>query len=366
MSFRGAETAEPEAGKATVTAVIVNWNGFADTIKCMEALQGVERPACDLSIVVTDNASLDGSVAAISNSLQRQGYVSAQIAIPPQQAARVSRASKHVSPGPDLPNVTLISSTENFGFAGGNNIGVELSRQDRASDYFWLLNSDTQVDRHALVPLLEKMSRHPRIGVCGSTLLHASDRRTVQAYGGARYSLRTGRAWSAGAGSLFDAAVSDEWAEQRINYVEGAAMFVRAEFLSEIGLMCEDYFLYNEEIDLLHRSRGKFDLGVATKSIVYHKVGASIGTESASQAASRLSTFYQTRSKLLFAARHSPLFFPTVWLALLARGTKYFLSSPNRANAKVIFEVLAGRRAVDPRWFSERHRDAGTLPQAEV
>lgn len=366
MSFRGGEAAESEAGQVTVTAVIVNWNGFADTIKCIEALQGVERPACDLSIVVTDNASLDGSVAAISNSLQCQGYVSHRIAIPPQQAARVSRATKHVSPSPDLPNITLISSTENFGFASGNNIGIKFSRQDRASDYFWLLNSDSQVDRHALVPLLEKMSRYPNIGVCGSTLLHASDRRTVQAYGGARYSLRTGRAWSAGSGSLFDTAVSDEWAEQRINYVAGAAMFVRAEFLSVIGLMCEDYFLYNEEIDLFHRSRGKFDLGVATKSVVYHEVGASIGTEGPSQAASKLSTFYQTRSKLLFAARHSTLFFPTVWLALLARGVKYCFSSPNRANARVIFQVLAGRRSVDPRWFSERQRDAGALPQAEA
>lgn len=347
----------------TVTAIIVNWNGAEDTIACVESLRQISTPGCDLSIVVTDNASSDGSFAVIAQALTRQGYASASLPVPSAIDDRVAHAVRYVTPGDNRPDVTLVAARENFGFAGGNNIGVKMRCADGRSDYFWFLNSDTQVDRSALSALLAKMAREPAVGICGSTLIYASDRSTVQSYGGAHYSFRTGRAWSPGAGCRHDPAITDDWAEQRINYVSGAAMFVRAELLDAVGLMCEDYFLYNEEIDLAVRARGRFSLGVSTRSIVYHKVGASIGTEGAAESASRLSTFYQTRSKLLFAGKHSRRFYPMVWLTLLARAAKFLRVASRRAEAAVIIQVLAGRRSVDPRWFSERRKqDAEARP----
>ncbi len=351
---------------AKVTVVIVNWNGAEDTINCIGSLQRMATGGSDLSIVVTDNASSDDSFATLKAFVKGQGYRSTSLELPAEQAGRISEVAAYVSDDALRPTITLAAAVENGGFAAGNNIGVELGRAVGTPEYFWFLNSDTEVDSGALPFLLDKMARHPDIGMCGSTLVHASDRTTVQAYGGARYSMRTGRAWSAGEGQPYSEAASDEWAEQRINYVSGAAMLVRAELLTQVGLMSEDYFLYNEEIDLSCRSAGKFRLGVATKSIVYHRVGASIGTEGSTQAASRLSTFYQTRSKLLFAARHSRRFYPLVWLTLFARAVKFFRRPSRRAEAKVILGVLAGRRKVDQRWFSERRREASSPGQLEA
>ena len=339
----------------TVTAIIVNWNGAADTIACLESLQQVSRPGCDLSVVITDNASSDGSFAAIGQALTQRGYRAEPLAVPSDLSGRVSRGVRHV-PGDDGPDITLVQTTDNLGFAGGNNVGVAMRAAAGRSDYFWFLNSDTLVDHAALSALLAKMAAEPAVGMCGSTLIHASDRKTVQSYGGSCYSLRTGRAWAPGDGCRYDPGVTDEWAERRINYVSGAAMFVRAAVLDAVGPMCEDYFLYNEEINWAVRTRGRFRLGVATNSIVYHKVGASIGTEGAAASASRLATFYQTRSKLLFAAKHGKRFYPTVWLTLLARAAKFMRVASRRAEAVVILQVLAGRRSVDPLWFAERRQ----------
>lgn len=339
----------------TVTAIIVNWNGAADTIACLESLRQVSTPDCDLSVVVTDNASSDGSFATIGQALTHQGYRAEPLAVPSNLSHRVTRGVRYV-PGYGGPDVTLVEAVDNLGFAGGNNVGVAMRGAAGRSDYFWFLNSDTLVDHAALSVLVAKMAAEPAVGMCGSTLIHASDRTTVQSYGGSCYSLRTGRAWAPGDGCRYDPGVTDEWAERRINYVSGAAMFVRGALLDAVGPMCEDYFLYNEEIDWAVRMRRRFHLGVATGSIVYHKVGASIGTEGSAASASRLATFYQTRSKLMFAAKHSKRFYPTVWLTLLARAAKFMRVASRRAEAAVILQVLAGRRSVDPRWFAERRQ----------
>ena len=128
----------------TVTAIIVNWNGAADTIACLESLQQVSRPGCDLSVVITDNASSDGSFAAIGQALTQRGYRAEPLAVPSDLSGRVSRGVRHV-PGDDGPDITLVQTTDNLGFAGGNNVGVAMRAAAGRSDYFWFLNSDTLV-----------------------------------------------------------------------------------------------------------------------------------------------------------------------------------------------------------------------------
>lgn len=87
-------------------------------------------------------------------------------------------------------------------------------------------------------------------------------------------------------------------------------MLVRREFIETVGLMSEDYFLYYEEIDWITRGAGRFRLGYAPDSIVWHKEGASIGT--AASGGSPLSMYYLYRSRLRFTARHHPRCVPTV------------------------------------------------------
>jgi len=338
-----------------VAVVIVNWNGARDTIDCVRSLQQIETGGARLTIVVTDNDSSDNSIVLLDAFFRSQGSA-CPVAPPPTLADKVRQIVRYGSDDAQA-SLILVAARSNGGFAAGNNIGVDASRLDGSPDFIWFLNSDAEANRNALLPLLSKMADNPDIGMCGSTLIHASDKRTVQSYGGSYYSLRTGRGWSPGAGQSYDPAIPDSWVEDRINYVSGAAMFVRRAMFDQIGPMSEAYFLYNEEIDLSCRAAGRFRLGVATDSVVYHRVGASIGTEGSTTAASRLSTFYQTRSKLLFAARHTRSSYPLVWLTLLARALKFYRAPARRPEARVILQVLRGRRTVDPQWFAERRRE---------
>ena len=90
-------------------------------------------------------------------------------------------------------------------------------------------------------------------------------------------------------------------------------MFVRREFIAAVGFMAEDYFLYWEELDWATRGRPAFTLGYAAKSLVYHKVGASIGT-SDSGAGSPLSEYYMARGRLKYCLRYSRISVPFVLL----------------------------------------------------
>lgn len=337
-----------------VTVVIVNWNGGDDSIACLRSLQALRAEGAVVRVVVVDNASSDGSVSRLTQHLHTHGWRAHPANIPAVESRRVRQLSAFAGAPGSVEQVLVVQALDNYGFAAGNNIGIAAADAHWLSDHYWLLNNDTWVAADALCRLLDKMQAEAQVGICGATVLYADADRHVQSYGGAWYSLRSGRGWSLGMGTIYDPAITDAYAEARINYVSGASMFIRADALRQIGPLCEAYFLYNEEIDLSVRLPAPYRLGVATRSLVYHKVGASIGSEKGNSSGSRLANFFQTRSKLLFAARHTRRYWPLVWLTLLARALKFFRAPGSRPNAWVILAVLLGRRQPDPKWFTER------------
>jgi GT2 family glycosyltransferase len=215
----------------------------------------------------------------------------------------------------------LVQNPSNMGFAGGNNVGVRLALNDVSCSYVWLLNNDTTVNAETLPAAVARMQADPTLGICGATLVYAQDRRTVQALGGAAYSPITGRSRHIGAFSTLDSQLmSDDQVEAGMSYVVGASMLVRREFLENVGLMREDYFLYCEELDWALRARGRYRLGYASESIVFHKEGASIGT--AATGGSPLSCYYLFRNRLRVSARFFPLYLPLVLVFAVIDATK--------------------------------------------
>jgi len=105
-----------------------------------------------------------------------------------------------------------------------------------------------------------------------------------------------------------------------MDYVNGAAMLASRAFLEKIGLMEESYFLYFEELDWAMRAKGRFKLGYARESVIYHKEGSSIGSNADRLKRSLLSDKYLSRSRVLFTKRFLPWAIPSVmiWLSLAA------------------------------------------------
>ena len=275
--------------------VILNWNGKADTLACLESLLASE--GAEFRVIVCDNGSVDGSLEALAG-WGRQRFGPAFRAL--------SRAETGTAAPAPHERFFLIDNAANLGFAGGNNVGLGWALRDPACRHVWLLNNDTEVAGDALAQALARLSANSDLGLCGSTLVYAHDRQTVQAWGGSAYSKWSGRTRHLGAHSALAQLPTDPTpVEAQMACVVGAAMLVRREWLETVGLLGEDYFLYFEEMDwaaraaAATRAEGRFRLGWAPRSIVFHKEGAAIGT--AAGGGSVLSVHYLFRSRVRFA-----------------------------------------------------------------
>ncbi|MDO9073336.1 MAG: glycosyltransferase family 2 protein [Rubrivivax sp.] len=280
------------------TAVVLNWNGWRDTLACVLSLLRAE-PAPG-RIVVCDNGSADDSLP------QLQAALRTALGDAPGAGLRCTDRVGADHTDVRAARLWLVANGANLGYAGGNNVGLRLALRDPACSHVWILNNDTEVAPDALARALAHMAARPEIGLCGSTLVYAHDRQTVQAWGGSAYARWTGRTHHLGAqGRLADVPVDPAAVEARMACVVGAAMLVRREWIEAVGPMTEDYFLYFEEIDWAARAAGRFRLGWAPGSTVFHKEGASIGT--AAGGGSPLSLYFLFRNRLRFSWRfHRP------------------------------------------------------------
>jgi GT2 family glycosyltransferase len=306
-----------------VYVVLLNWNGWRDTVGCLESLLKLDYD--NFGVVICDNGSSDDSVKYLlmwsagdlpvsqdGNPLKRTS--SSQRFAPPR-LQQLTRAQAESSPGLKIEDDwVLIQTGANLGFAGGCNVGLRhvLARGD--ADYVWLLNNDTVVEADALGRMVELANSSPRMGMIGSTLLFYDRPHTVQAFGGGTFSRWRAMTQHIGEGaSIASVGIFAAEAQKKMTYVVGASMLVSRAFIETVGLMQEDYFLYFEELDWAERARRAsppFELGYASSSVVYHRVGASAGTGARSLSSIR----HLSRSRLMFIQRFYP------GLLLLARG----------------------------------------------
>lgn len=320
---RGPDTAVGAGAGPRVYVVVLNWNGWGHTLACLES---VLRSRYDnFRVLLVDNDSGDDSVAAIrawargelaplplnpavaglTGQAPRSGAV-AMRELTRQQAESAERT-------PDTP-LTLIRTDRNLGFAGGNNVALRHALAQGDADYVWLLNNDTVVAPDALGCMVRHMRVRPEAGLCGSTLIYYDEPDRVQALGGGIYNPWFGTQRHIGGNSPVVAPIDAAAVERDMAYVVGASMLVSRAWLTDVGLLCEDYFLYFEELDWAVRGRGRYALTFAPDSRVYHKEGRSIGRPAVTASAD----YFALRSRLLFTAKCMRWALPTVWLSYFA------------------------------------------------
>ena len=215
-----------------VSCVVLNWNGWRDTVECLDALRESTYPR--LTVIVVDNGSTDDSVARIR--------------------------SAH-------PGILVLESGKNLGFAGGNNIGIRHALAQNA-ECIWLLNNDTEPAPDALSALVAKLLTDERIGAVASICYYADAPATVEAWAGARVNL-----W-VGYGRNSTQPQPDDW----FHSLHGASMLIASEAIADAGLLDEGFFLYWEDTEFCLRLRKKgWRLAAAADSRVLHKVNASTG-----------------------------------------------------------------------------------------
>ena len=300
--------------------VLVNYKGSADTLECLESLLRSDIP---IRVVVVDNASGDGSVERIVDwasgkqpweapESQLAHLTSPPLEKPVPMAVLTGEDALVRAPGEE--RVALIEAGGNLGFAGGNNLGIRYLMQDPAIEAFWLLNNDTVVEPSAARALLATIRAEPGAGMIGTVIRYYHAPGTVQALGGMTFNPLTGANAGIHGNRPFKAPWDGRAAARQAACVLGASLTATRRFIETVGLMSESYFLYFEEMDWALRNEGRFAIGLARGSIVYHKHGGSIGSSAKKGGRSAQSEYWLLRARLLFYRRYYPWLLPLIWV----------------------------------------------------
>ena len=253
---------------ADCTAVLLNWNNAADTIRCLRSLRYLRgvRP----EVIVVDNGSTDDSVACIRAAIAHLGFP-----------------------------VTVLETGSNLGFGGGCNVGIRHALEQGA-DYLWLLNTDAIPHPDAVRSLVEAMERDAQVGAVGSVIYDLEQPERIQTWGGGQVHLRLG--------------VTHHHRHPvkpgRLHYLTACSLLLRSASLAQTDLFDEKtFFMYWEDVDLCLRLRQRgWNLAVAERSLIWHRTSSSLGSTHP------LKDYYVTVSAGHFQRRYAPL--PSVAIAL--------------------------------------------------
>ena len=299
--------------RVSTAIIILNWNGWRDTLACLRSISLLKHES--YAVIVVDNASTDGSAEFIQSwpVLIQEGKSGYDIDSSYWQIISENDLLDWSAPLQSGDHI-FIQASHNGGFAFGNNLGIRLALAAEC-EYVWLLNNDTVVEPEALSALIHRTMSSPRIGMCGSVLRFFDRPEKIQVVGGVRFHFWLARGEQLGQGLYFDDPIVTEIAKCEPDYIAGASMFLTREFIQDVGLMDEGYFLYFEEIDWAIRARPRWDLATAHDSVVFHKEGASIGTSSRNRR-SPLSQYYLSRNLIRFYAKRVPVLWPIAFIRI--------------------------------------------------
>lgn len=325
---------------ARLAVVIINWNGWRDTIECLESLVRADGA---FRIIVVDNASEDGSIDRIRAWADgSEPYVLPpgplrRMTAPPVEKPvllRVIGPDTALSEPPGSEPITIIEAGANLGFSGGNNLGMRHALLDPAVAYCWCLNNDTVVEPTAPKALIARMDATHKVGMCGMQVRYYNRPGTWQVLNGHRFTLLTGNSRGIGLNQPVTRPFDPKKVVRDTDFVLGASLAVSRAFLETVGFMEESYFLYFEEMDWSVRNRGRFAIAFAHSAIIYHKEGGSIGSSTKKGARSAVSEYYLMRSRFLFYRRNFPLLWPLQYpMALALMGRRLLRRQPEKAGA---------------------------------
>lgn len=246
-----------------VYIILLNYNGYIDTIDCISSLKLLEYD--NYEIVIVDNNSTDDSEIYISKFIKYND------------------------------KVHLINAEKNLGFSGGNNLGIKYALKHEA-DYICLLNNDTTVEPNFLSELVKEMELDSNIGICAGKILYYDNKNRIWSAGGYIDEIK-----SLGCHYGMDEYDNGKFDEKRqVNFLTGCVQLIRKDVLESVGFYDEDYFLYMEDVDFCYKTLNNgYKLMYIPNSKIYHKVSSSTGGDN-----SPLFLYYITRNRLLFAKKN--------------------------------------------------------------
>lgn len=300
-----------------VAIIILNWNGWKDTIECLESLFQITYSNYD--VIIVDNGSRDESIRKIREYCEGKIKIESKflkyssenkpIKIIEYERKEIEiklDKKKETINIPSNKKLIMIKNEKNDGFAIGNNIGVKYVLKDLEVDYVLILNNDTVVDRRFLTSEVQLMEREKDIGIVTGKIFYYYDPQRIWAAGG-HINLFLGTGGGVGSKQI-DKGQFKEIKE--VDYAPGTMMLIRRSVIEKVGYLPECYFAAVEEMEFaLKVSKEGYKIIYNPNSIIFHKVGMSSNP--------LLKYRYNSwRNKLLLIERNFPKPYQRVWVIL--------------------------------------------------
>ena len=220
-----------------VCIILVNYNGYMDTVECVSSIERCNYR--NFKIIIVDNASTDGSFDRLYE--------------------RYSAAD----------NIILVAANDNNGFSSGNNIGL-IKAWELKSEYILLLNNDTVVDKCFLNIVRDQLEDDC---LYSGKIYYYSSPDTIWFAGGDYNKYK---------GTASHRRINEQDIDTCLNYTAdidficGCYVLGKSSVFKKCGFLPEEYFLYCEDLDYsLHAKKIGVRLLYTDKSVIYHKVSSS-------------------------------------------------------------------------------------------
>ncbi|MGD0008710.1 MAG: glycosyltransferase family 2 protein [Terriglobia bacterium] len=344
-------------GLPFVVIVSVNWNGWGDTLECLESVRRLDYP--NYLMIVVDNASWDDSLARIREwAEKREGYLLVEY---PETVARAGGEvvqEQALTAALPASRAVLIRSSVNMAITGGGNLAIEYAlRRDQPVDYVFMLDNDAKAEEHTLAHLVE-VARKENAGIVGGVIL---DWKTGQIQYAERTTLLR---WFfcplVKADLPLPAKEVDYWPSAGVS---GGAMLIRRDVLETLYACIghhipSDLFRAGWEFELCYRSSlAGYRSFVTRGGFVWHK-----GWRSAGCPASPIHDYYFVRNRMEMADAFLPFGWRVLFhicnlpltLARILRALRYRRSDAARA---IVEGLMDGYKGAKGKWV--HHDDGG-------
>ncbi len=280
-----------------VAIILLNWNGWKDTIECLESLYQINYPNYD--VIVIDNDSKDDSIEKLKKYCEGKIKVKSEFFQYDKSNKPIKlfefnenelKIEKEISNLPSNKKIILIKNSSNHGFAGGNNVGIEYAINFLKSNYVLLLNNDTVVDPNFLIELINVAESDEKIGFVGAKTYFYDDKDIIQATGGGKIDFKEIITIEPGLNQIDDGKYDENF---ELDYITGSCILCKGKVIDKVGMLNKNYFMYWEDVDWCFRGKiFGYKSVYAFKSKIWHKVSVS--------STNYLKVYYCTRNRIYF------------------------------------------------------------------
>lgn len=243
--------------------IVLTWNRKDLVLRCLSSIKRIVSKKADITIVVVDNHSTDGTLEALK-----------KLRFP----------------------MVVIENEDNLGWAGGNNRGIRYALKQGA-ECLLIINNDIQLEKNSIDILLEVLYSDKKAGIAGAKMLFAGKKSIIADAGG---QLTPNRYFGINRG--IQKKDTGQYSKvEEVDFVTGITL-VKSEVFKEVGLIDEAYYLYYEDTDFCIRARKSgYRVLFNPNAVLYNEFAATVKIGSPTH------HYYTTRNHFLFVEKHAPI-----------------------------------------------------------